>query len=232
MSEPVSTTLASQAVQPRAERDDFTFEQLGQAYNYNKISDRRVVFVRLLLKEIARQRGPVDVLDIGCGEGISTGPDAGLFTQAIAEAADVMWGLEPDQSIAARELFSHFEHSTLEHCNVPDESINVAYSFMVMEHVADPQAFFRTVHRVLKPGGTYLFVTPNGKHLFTRLAYLAKHLKVDEWLLRMIRGAQVDDYHYPVQYKCQTPRVIRRMAKDCGFAEPAFAFAENYGMTN
>ena len=41
-----------------------------------------------------------------------------------------------------------------------DNSIDFHISQDVMEHVLDPAAAFREIHRTLKPGGAHLFTTP------------------------------------------------------------------------
>jgi SAM-dependent methyltransferase len=43
-----------------------------------------------------------------------------------------------------------------------NRSVDLAYSFEVLEHVWDPAGVIREMLRVLKPGGTLLFTTPNG----------------------------------------------------------------------
>jgi 2-polyprenyl-3-methyl-5-hydroxy-6-metoxy-1,4-benzoquinol methylase len=45
--------------------------------------------------------------------------------------------------------------------NVADESIDFCISFDVIEHIFDVQGHLREVIRVLKPGGRFLFQTPN-----------------------------------------------------------------------
>ena len=75
------------------------------------------------------------------------------------------------------------------------------------------QGIMRAVHRCLRPGGTYLFITVNGAHYFTIAAKTMKRLRVDEVMLRILRGRQeVDEYHYPVQYRFNRTSVIDRAA--------------------
>jgi SAM-dependent methyltransferase len=50
-------------------------------------------------------------------------------------------------------------------CDIPlaDQTVDVAYSFQLMEHIHPDDASdqLREIHRVLKPGGVYFCVTPN-----------------------------------------------------------------------
>lgn len=45
---------------------------------------------------------------------------------------------------------------------LPDASFAYIVAVEVLEHVDEDEAFVRHVHRVLKPGGTFLMTTPNG----------------------------------------------------------------------
>jgi len=120
-------------------------------------------------------------------------------------------------------IFDQTQTATMESSELPPESVDVAYSWMVMEHVVNPVEFCEAVYRALKPGGSYFFSTPNSKHYFTIVANLCKNLKIDEAVLSLIRKQEdLDDYHYPVQYKFNSEPMIDEVAKQVGFEAPEY----------
>lgn len=225
------TNEIHEQVKPRAPHDDLSFDELIRSYNFRNVSDRALLFIRLLLKELDGRASPIRALDIGCGNGISSSREHQTnYLHAIAKKTDELWGVEPDTSIQPDHgLFTNFQHAMLEDAELPENHFDLAYSFMVMEHVANPESFLKAVHRCLKPGGVYLFVTPNGHHYFTRIAGTLKKIKLDELILRMLRGKSVEDYHYPVQYRCNRHRDIERLATPSGFQPPQIACVEITG---
>ncbi len=211
-----------------APHDRYTFEALAHAYNFRRTSGWQALFTRLLIDECRNRTRPLAALDIGCGQGIGRKPH---FTAEVRNVVDDFWGLEPDPSVSPPEgLFDHYQNALMETADLPDNHFDIAYSFMVVEHVADPHAFLHAVSRCLKPGGVHFFITVNGAHYFARCAAAMKALRLDEVTLRLVRGRQeVDEYHYPVQYKLNRPRVIDRHARDAGFEPPEYAFVEERG---
>src|SRR5690606_10485482 len=139
-------------------------------------------------------------------------------TRRAAELFDELWGVEPDERITPAEgAFTHFQHAMLETADLPEAHFDIAYSRMVMEHVEDPAAFLHAVHRILKPGGTYLFLTVNGSHYFAKIARLLTAMRLDDLVLRMILSKSGASYHYPVAYKCNTERAVARLCDQTGF---------------
>ena len=127
-------------------------------------------------------------------------------------------------------IFTQFQHAMMETAVLPENAFDAAYSFMVMEHVADPVGFLKAVHRCLKPGGAYYFVTVNKRHYFTLLASTMRALKIDEMMLRVLRGRQsVEGYHYPTVYKANKPEQIDELARQAGFEKPDYVFTETEG---
>jgi hypothetical protein len=86
------------------------------------------------------------------------------------------------------------------------------------------------VHAILSPGGRYLFITINDNHYFGRIAKLLHKLKLDEVVVRVVRGRKdVDRYHYPIRYRCNRPSVIDTLARETGFSAPQYVFVEEDG---
>ncbi len=102
------------------------------------------------------------VLDLGCGTGYGT---AGL-----AEVAADVTGVDiaPEAVAHARaryradglrfETIGPIESADLPY---PDDSFDVVVSFQVIEHVRAVGRYLSEVRRVLRPGGTFLCVTPD-----------------------------------------------------------------------
>lgn len=205
-----------------------SFEELVGRYNFLTFSSYARVLASLLLGEIKKVSGPARVLDIGCGRGIGRQLEP---QQEIHEAAGEFWGIEPDTSVQPTDgLFDNFQHALMETAELPENSFDLAYSSMVMEHVADPDAFLGALHRCLKPGGVYLFVTPNAKSFVPRITKLCHDCHIDEFVLRLVQGSQqVEEYHYPVEFKFNTPRLIESHAERKGFQPPEYAYIEGKG---
>jgi SAM-dependent methyltransferase len=100
--------------------------------------------------------GPVSLLDIGCGDGV-----------ALARMREVGWndlhGVDLDQQAVARarERGIDAHAGTVASAHYPDASFDVITMSHVIEHVLDPIDLMRECHRVLKPGGRMVVVTPN-----------------------------------------------------------------------
>ncbi len=215
-------------IEPVAPHDDLPFDELARRYNHRLTTDRRMNLVRLIMKELAGRPRPTRVLDIGAGAGIGKGVD---FQRALGAHCDELWGIEPDHSVQpVPGLFTRFEHALMETAALPADHFDVAYAFMVMEHVESPGAFLAALRRTLKPGGVFLFMTPNLRHYFTFTAGALHKLRIEELALRLLRRkSKIEQYHYPVRYRFNSPHQIDRRAREAGFDRPAYAYLESEG---
>ena len=222
------TEARSPAKEARSGAGASDFEALSQSYNYLTIESFAQTFADLIVSEAERRAGQSRILDIGCGSGI--GREV-RHQWRIKKVAREYWGIEPDEEIESSDgLFDEFQHALMETAALPSNSFDIAYSAMVMEHVAEPDAFLSSLHRALKPGGVYLFITPNANSFVPWATKVLHTLCVDELAVRLVRGqSKVDEYHYPVRFRCNTPKQLNRLAEANGFAPPEFAYIEGLG---
>lgn len=211
--------------------DRLSFDELRVRYNFQRTSCWRRTFVRLLAEEADRVRersGEVQALDIGCGLGIGRQPQ---WTAAVRPHFDKLSGVEPDSSIRPdTTVMDSFQNSTLEAANLPASHFDIAYSFMVVEHVADPAAFLQAIHRALKPRGVHFFATVNGNHYFAKISKWMRRTGLEDAVLRLVRRQEeTEAYHYPVEYRMNRPRQLETLAEEHGFERPEFVFVEERG---
>jgi len=96
-----------------------------------------------------------------------------------------------------------------------DNSVDVAQSTYVLEHLEDPLEHFREVSRVLKPGGHFLFLTVNAWHPAV-LLFRAAPRRVQELLEQQFVAKDPAGEEYPVFFRANSARQVRRLALQSG----------------
>jgi SAM-dependent methyltransferase len=150
------------------------------------------------------------VLDLGCGRG----GVVELFWGDVTLAA----GLDPD----ALSLTEH--HATGlpvirgrgEQLPFADKSFDLVVCLWVLEHVDSPDGVLREVHRVLRSGGHFVFLTPNLRNpllLLNRVATALPQLQ-RRIVPRMYGRVEADTFR--VRYRANTEAALRRLASRCG----------------
>ncbi len=95
------------------------------------------------------------LLDIGCGNGV-----------LMERMRDLGWeveGIDFDAGAvaAARDRGLRAHHGRIGEFVLPDASFDLVHLGHVIEHVHEPVDLLRRCHRILKPGGTLVVITPN-----------------------------------------------------------------------
>jgi SAM-dependent methyltransferase len=114
----------------------------------------------------------------------------------------------------------------------PDNLFDCCVSNYVCEHLEDPKIHLEEVRRVLKPGGAYVFRTPNRFHYVAMVSSLTPH----SFHLKAANKLRAIDGHdpYPTCYRLNSRAQIRQLAKETGFAveylrlverEPSYAMS-------
>jgi SAM-dependent methyltransferase len=94
---------------------------------------------------------------------------------------------------------------------------------MVVEHLAEPALQFREINRVLKPGGVFLFHTPNAAGYPTVMTKLVPE-KLKHRLIYILDGRREDDV-FETHYAANTQAQIAELAEATGFGVARIKFA-------
>lgn len=159
------------------------------------------------------------VLDIGCGR---RAPNL----VKLRGRAKVLIGLDVVEfEIRDPDLILR-TGSVCQMSGIEPNSIDLAYSRSVMEHIEDAERAFCEICRVLKPAGRYIFLTPNFWDYASLIAYLVPN-RFHARIVRWSEGRSEEDT-FPTYYLANTSHRIRRMAERNGMMVSKFQYLGQY----
>ena len=94
---------------------------------------------------------------------------------------------------------------------------DLVYASWVLEHVAEPAALLQAIGRILKPGGYFIFITPNKRHPLIAVNRLLTRL--GRWqtaLVDRLYGRAAADT-FPAYYRANDPAGLHQLAQQTGF---------------
>lgn len=164
---------------------------------------------RILERAIVSHLHPeASVLDIGCGR---TAPNL----VRLLDLADKLYGIDViDFTVASDDRLRLFKNDVRDMNDIPDNSIDVAYSRAVMEHLESPERAYREIARVLKPGGIYIFTTPS-IYDYGSIAALIIPNRFHARIVNATEGRPEEDV-FPTVFGSNSRRSINRHAKQNG----------------
>ncbi|HEY1456132.1 MAG TPA: class I SAM-dependent methyltransferase [Candidatus Dormibacteraeota bacterium] len=166
--------------------------------------DQLEAMVRVLATRQSR------VLDLGCGRG--------GVVELVWRTVELAAGVDPDAPSLSEHRAPGMPRIRARGECLPfaDESFDLVVCVWVLEHLADPSTTFREVRRVLRPGGHFVFLTPNLRNPLMVLNRLGKALpRLQRRLVPKLYG-RVEADTFRVQYRANTPRDLRREATAAG----------------
>jgi len=168
------------------------FNQLAVAYAKAHGDAERLLEYRLeLIRHCCEGRSGV-LLEIGCGTAVHLAKLASAFSQLIG--ADISSGMvnaawRRVHTSPYRDRIELRVDPAEELRTIDDASVDVVLCVGALEHMLDRGQVVRQVSRVLKSGGVFVLLTPNGRYCwYTLLAPLlgcsTRHLSTDRFLDR------------------------------------------------
>ena len=163
---------------------------------------------QLLEAEVNRRvRADSAVLDIGCGR---TAPN---LRKLIGKAGE-LYGIDVIDFTVADPDITLLKNDIGAMADIPDASIDIAYSRAVMEHIDNPDAAFAELARVLKPGGVYIFVTPSVYDYGSIIARIVPN-RFHARIVAATEGRAEEDV-FPTVYACNSLGLLRKQVARAG----------------
>lgn len=172
----------------------------------------QVVSANYVLDELKSSKGPLRVLDLGCGQGNSVE----LFNKL---SAKIIWtgiDIEDSPEVASRTR-EDVEFVTFDGVHIPfdDDHFDVVYSNQVLEHVRKPEDLLGEVNRVLKEGGLFIGSTSqleayHSYSIFNFTPYGFKVICVDAGLILAEIRPSIDGITLPLRRLLGNPSCFSR----------------------
>jgi len=186
------------------------YEEFARIYppNYHafEFSEKEFGFVFKVRRKLEAKRllgwcenlpGDARIIDIGCGDG--------FHLELLRDFGKKTWtleGVDVDERAAqmAERKGLKVHCGLLENLDLPEESYDLAFLIMTVEHVADPPQLLRDVRSILKPGGRVVIVTDN----------------TDSFDFKLFKNRHWGGYHFPRHWNLFNQSTMHRLAEKTG----------------
>lgn len=116
---------------------------------------------------------PVVVVDAGCG-------DTGIIKE-FKERIGSLIGVDVSKELLEKNMVVDQKiYADLEKIPMPDNSVDMIVSEFVLEHLEYPEKVFKELYRILKPGGSFIFLTPNRYNPVMMMSGILPHF-IHDW---------------------------------------------------
>lgn len=158
------------------------------------------------------------LLDAGCGRTVPDlinylGKAKRLIGVELVEFTEVPLGIET-------------YNADLAQIPLPDASIDLIMSRSVFEHLTDPESVYKEFARILRPGGSVVFLTANMWDYGTLVARLVPN-QFHGKIVKHVEGRDEEDT-FPTAYRTNTNQQVSRLASSAGFEIASFCYLSQY----
>jgi len=150
------------------------------------------------------------VLDLGCGRG--------GVVELIWRDVKLAAGIDPDSPSLAEHRAAGLPvvRGVGERLPFVDETFDLVVCLWVLEHLRDPAVTLHEVRRVLRPGGHFVFLTPNTRNPLMLANRIGKAIPaLQRRIVPRFYGREEADT-FAVQYRANTVEAIRGHAEASG----------------
>lgn len=183
---------------------------------YRARRDDWVDSVSLFRDRVGRNLTPAaPALDLGCGHLVLHGDSP--------PPGNTVVGVEPDlDALRGNTVVTHRVRAGGEALPFADASFGLVASAWVLEHLENPGLVFAEVARVLCPGGSFVFLTPNAWNYNAWLIRAVPNRWHGAFTRRLYSRGAGDTY--PVRYRANSERVLHALLHAAGFTAVALEY--------
>lgn len=188
----------------------------GFSRNVQKVVTPSLKYSQCLYEDILKLHIRPDMkwLDLGCGRHILPPwrrEEENRLKVNCKMAAGIDYNLH---SLVNHKTISRLIQGDIAHLPLKDNSFDVATANMVVEHLTNPDVQFREIQRILKPGGTFIFHTPN-VFGYTAILLMLVPKALKPGLVRFFQEDEEGDL--VTYYKANSAKRIHSLAQATGF---------------
>lgn len=156
---------------------------------------------------------PTDhVLEIGAGSG------EGLQNHLdLRGKVEKYVGIDPDPKVLSNPYLDEAYEGSADAMPFVDGSFDLVFHRFVAEHFEFPAGCNREMYRVLRPGGTLLFLTPS-RHYYPMLAARLTPHWFHEFYIRRFASGRTTGEVFPTFYRLNDEKTITRELNAVGFS--------------
>ena len=158
-------------------------------------------------------------LDVGCGRDLL--PSNPKLAAIVASRCSEVVGVDPDDNVLENTLLHRRVKGTIE--DFPDtDTFDLITLRMVAEHITQPEVVVKHLARLCRPGGVVLVYTVDAWAPLSVVAWLTP-FRLHHPIKKLLWGTEDRDT-FPVVYRMNSRRRLKRLFGEAGCAELLFAY--------
>jgi SAM-dependent methyltransferase len=161
-------------------------------------------------------------IDIGGGHNIF--PDNPMLARTLVSRCSAVVAVDPSENVH-QNIYVHQRVQAIIEEYQTDQQFDLATLRMVAEHVVEPVRVVQALHRLLRPRGIVIVFTVNLWSPLTLVARLTP-FRLHHPIKKLVWGTKERDT-FPVQYKMNSRRTLRKLFEQHSFREVAFAYLDD-----